>query len=164
MQLNIRAASGTQTTEDGEKSDRQLPGSPGPSPFSSLPDMSPKKVSANQNVYVSPLRSSKMESLRSPHSRSLYACIGESTHAYQSPSKDLTDINNRVNNRRLGRLDFGDAGLVTDSLVAGSLYPCNMTLNSNHLTSDSAPCQSQSLSWSNSARDTSLPKRLCTDR
>lgn len=38
----------------------KVPGSPGPSPFSSLPDMSPKKVSAKHNVYVSPLRSSKV--------------------------------------------------------------------------------------------------------
>jgi hypothetical protein len=38
------------------------PGSPVPSPFSSLPDMSPKKVSAKHNVYVSPLRSSKVSS------------------------------------------------------------------------------------------------------
>lgn len=34
--------------------------SPKTSPFPSLPDMSPKKVSATRNVYVSPLRSSKV--------------------------------------------------------------------------------------------------------
>lgn len=38
----------------------QCPGSPKISPFPSLPDMSPKKVSATHNVYVSPLRSSKV--------------------------------------------------------------------------------------------------------
>ena len=36
------------------------PGSPKVSTFPSLPDMSPKKVSAAHNVYVSPLRSSKV--------------------------------------------------------------------------------------------------------
>lgn len=38
----------------------QCPGSPKVSKFPSLPDMSPKKVSAVHNVYVSPLRSSKV--------------------------------------------------------------------------------------------------------
>jgi len=38
----------------------QCPGSPKISPFPTLPDMSPKKVSATHNVYVSPLRSSKV--------------------------------------------------------------------------------------------------------
>lgn len=38
----------------------QCPGSPKISTFPSLPDMSPKKVSAVHNVYVSPLRSSKV--------------------------------------------------------------------------------------------------------
>lgn len=164
MQLNMRAASDTHTTDEGEKFDGQLPESPGPSPFSSLPDMSPKKVSAKHNVYVSPLRSSKMESLRSPHSRSLYACVGESTHAYQSPSKDLTDINKRVNSRRLGRLDFSDKGLVSDSLVAGSLYTCTVNTNTNNLKTDSALSQSHSISWSNSMQDALPSKRLCTER
>lgn len=36
------------------------PGSPKVPSFPSLPDMSPKKVSAAHNVYVSPLRSSKV--------------------------------------------------------------------------------------------------------
>lgn len=101
------------------------PGSPKVvSSFPSLPDMSPKKVSAVHNVYVSPLRSTKvfvfvvvvvkwhrhlidnncfeiyyiqMDALISHGSKSYYACVGESTHAYQSPSKDLTAINNRLN-------------------------------------------------------------------
>lgn len=38
-----------------------------------------------------------MDALLSPSSRSYYACIGESTHAFQSPSKDLDDINCRLN-------------------------------------------------------------------
>ncbi|XP_060178907.1 retinoblastoma-related protein 1 isoform X1 [Lycium barbarum] len=109
------------------KNEGQGPASPRPSVFPSLPDMSPKKVSAVHNVYVSPLRSSKMDALISHSSKSYYACVGESTHAYQSPSKDLTVINNRLNgNRKLrGALNFDDvesAGLVSDSIVANSLY------------------------------------------
>ncbi|KAI4323576.1 hypothetical protein L6164_023171 [Bauhinia variegata] len=104
----------------------QCPGSPKISPFPSLPDMSPKKVSAVHNVYVSPLRSSKMDALISHSSKSYYACVGESTHAYQSPSKDLTAINNRLNSNRKvrGPLNFDDVdvGLVSDSMVANSLY------------------------------------------
>ncbi|XP_061351152.1 retinoblastoma-related protein-like [Gastrolobium bilobum] len=103
----------------------QSPGSPKLSPFSSLPDMSPKKVSSSRNVYVSPLRSSKMDALISNNSKSYYACVGESTHAYQSPSKDLTAINNRLNGTRKvrGALNFDDddVGLVSDSMVANSL-------------------------------------------
>lgn len=38
----------------------QIPGSPRIPPFPNLPDMSPKKVSAVHNVYVSPLRSTKV--------------------------------------------------------------------------------------------------------
>jgi len=38
-----------------------------------------------------------MDALISHSSKSYYACVGESTHAYQSPSKDLTVINNRLN-------------------------------------------------------------------
>ncbi|KAJ4720414.1 Retinoblastoma-related protein [Melia azedarach] len=104
----------------------QCPGSPKVSLFPALPDMSPKKVSATHNVYVSPLRTSKMDALISHSSKSYYACVGESTHAYQSPSKDLTDINHRLNgNRKIrGTLNFDDVdvGLVSDSMVANSLY------------------------------------------
>ncbi|XAR48259.1 hypothetical protein NMG60_11031016 [Bertholletia excelsa] len=114
------------------------PGSPKISSFPSLPDMSPKKVSAIHNVYVSPLRSSKMDALISNSSKSYYACVGESTHAYQSPSKDLTAINDRLNgNRKLrGTLNFDevDVGLVSDSLVANSLY-----LQNGSCTSSSCP-------------------------
>lgn len=48
----------------------QISGSPKPSPFPNLPDMSPKKVSSSHNVYVSPLRQTKVFS-SSSHS-SLY--------------------------------------------------------------------------------------------
>ncbi|XP_043724605.1 retinoblastoma-related protein isoform X1 [Telopea speciosissima] len=112
--------------EVNNNADGQCPGSPRLTQFPSLPDMSPKKVSAAHNVYVSPLRSSKMDALISHSSKSYYACVGESTHAYQSPSKDLTAINNRLNGTRnvfRGAL-FGDdkVGLVSDSLVMGSFH------------------------------------------
>ncbi|KAL5799434.1 hypothetical protein ACOSQ4_032318 [Xanthoceras sorbifolium] len=113
-------------SEVNNNNDGQCPGSPKVSPFPTLPDMSPKKVSAVHNVYVSPLRTSKMDALISHSSKSYYACVGESTHAYQSPSKDLTDINNRLNGTRKirGMLKFDDVdvGLVSDSMVANSLY------------------------------------------
>lgn len=115
-----------QVSEANKKDEPPCPGSPKVSSFPSLPDMSPKKVSAVHNVYVSPLRSTKMDALISHGSKSYYACVGESTHAYQSPSKDLTAINNRLNGSRKvnGRLNFDevDVGLVSDSLVANSLY------------------------------------------
>ncbi|KAI0511454.1 hypothetical protein KFK09_012084 [Dendrobium nobile] len=109
--------------------DGPIPGSPQLSRFPNLPDMSPKKVSASHNVYVSPLRSSKMDALLSPSSKSYYACVGESTHAYQSPSKDLSAINNRLNSSRKisGRLNFD---MVSDSVVAGSLGPHNSNSDS----------------------------------
>nr|O82677.1 RecName: Full=Retinoblastoma-related protein [Oxybasis rubra]CAA09736.1 retinoblastoma-related protein [Oxybasis rubra] len=109
--------------ESNNDKDGQCPGSPKLSTFPSLPDMSPKKVA--KNVYVSPLRSSKMDALISNSSKSYYACVGESTHAFQSPSKDLTAINDRLNStsKVRGALNFDtDAGLVSDSLVANSLY------------------------------------------
>ncbi|KAA0034774.1 hypothetical protein IC582_022652 [Cucumis melo] len=124
-------------------SDAPCPGSPKLSPFPSLPDMSPKKVSSAHNVYVSPLRSSKMDALISHSSKSYYACVGESTHAFQSPSKDLTAINNRLNGTRKlrGTLNFDDAdvGLVSDSLVANSLYLQNGSCGS----SSGAPLKSE---------------------
>ncbi|KAG6512896.1 hypothetical protein ZIOFF_031035 [Zingiber officinale] len=108
------------TIEDKISSDGQIPGSPRMSSFPHLPDMSPKKVSAGHNVYVSPLRSSKMDALLSPSSKSYYACVGESTHAYQSPSKDLSAINDRLNCGRKvsGRLNFD---VLSDFVVARSL-------------------------------------------
>ncbi|XP_010557914.1 PREDICTED: retinoblastoma-related protein 1-like isoform X2 [Tarenaya hassleriana] len=100
------------------------PGSPKVSAFPNVPDMSPKKVSATHNVYVSPLRTSKMDALISHSSKSYYACVGESTHAFQSPSKDLSAINSRLNNNNKPKrsLTFEvDAGLVSDSMVATTL-------------------------------------------
>lgn len=100
------------------------PESPRLSRFPNLPDMSPKKVSAAHNVYVSPLRTSKMDTLLSPSSKSYYACVGESTHAFQSPSKDLKVINNRLNSGKKvsGRLNFD---VVSDLVVARSLSDQN---------------------------------------
>ncbi|XP_035822617.1 retinoblastoma-related protein 3 isoform X3 [Zea mays] len=96
------------------------PESPRLARFPNLPDMSPKKVSATHNVYVSPLRSSKMDTLLSPSPKSYYACVGESTYAFQSPSKDLKAINNRLNSWKKvsGRLNFD---IVSDLVVASSL-------------------------------------------
>ncbi|KAG0487487.1 hypothetical protein HPP92_009582 [Vanilla planifolia] len=112
--------------QDKNSSNGNIPESPQLSTFPNLPDMSPKKVSAAHNVYVSPLRQSKMDALLAPSSKSYYACVGESTHAFQSPSKDLMVINNRLNGgtgRRIGgRLNFD---MVSDSVVAGSLCPQN---------------------------------------
>jgi len=113
-------SSGTRP-EDKKNASGQIPGSPKPSPLPNLPDLSPKKVSASHNVYVSPLQQAKMDLLLSPSSRSFYACFGEGTHAYQSPSKDLAAINSCLNysGRRLSsRLNFD---MVSDSVVAGSL-------------------------------------------
>ncbi|CAN7117381.1 unnamed protein product [Brassica rapa subsp. narinosa] len=115
------------------------PGSSKVSVFPSVPDMSPKKVSAVHNVYVSPLRASKIDALISHSSRSSYACVGESTRAYQSPSKDLSAINNRLNNssnrNRKRTLNF-DVELVSDSMVANSL-PLQNQQNQNG--SDASP-------------------------
>ncbi|KAB2031357.1 hypothetical protein ES319_D05G299800v1 [Gossypium barbadense] len=116
----------TQVPESNNSNDGPCPGSPKVASFPSLPDMSPMKVSAKHNVYVSPLRASKMDALISHSARSYYACVGESTHAFQSPSKDLTAINNQLNSTRNIRikLKFDDleGGLVSDSMVANSLY------------------------------------------
>ncbi|GJN04706.1 hypothetical protein PR202_ga22275 [Eleusine coracana subsp. coracana] len=61
----------------------------------------------------------QMDALLSPSSRSFYACIGEGTHAYQSPSKDLAAINSRLNYTSSSRKINFD--MVSDSVVAGSL-------------------------------------------
>ncbi|KAK8643255.1 hypothetical protein V6N13_012559 [Hibiscus sabdariffa] len=116
----------TRVPETNNSNEGPCPGSPKVTSFPSLPDMSPMKVSAKHNVYVSPLRASKMDALISHSSRSYYACVGESTRAFQSPSKDLTAINNHLNGSRRTRvaLNFDDleVGLVSDSMVANSLY------------------------------------------
>ncbi|XP_066331028.1 LOW QUALITY PROTEIN: retinoblastoma-related protein 3-like [Miscanthus floridulus] len=113
-------ASPKKKEEEKGSVDGPHPESPQLARFPNLPDMSPKKVSATHNVYVSPLRSSKMDTLLSPSSKSYYACIGESTYAFQSPSKDLKAINNRLNSGKKvsGRLNFD---VVSDLVVASSL-------------------------------------------
>ncbi|CAI0474182.1 unnamed protein product [Linum tenue] len=135
------SSAGTSTKAGGKSG--QCPASPKVSPFPSLPDMSPKKISAVHNVYVSPLRTSKVDALVSHASKSYYACVGESTHAYQSPSKDLAAINNRLNGNRKAKMslafDGADVGLVSDSIVANSL---NLQ-NGNHTTSAGAPLKTE---------------------
>ncbi|KAJ1269396.1 hypothetical protein BS78_07G208400 [Paspalum vaginatum] len=113
-------ASPNKNEEEKGSTNGPFPESPRLSRFPNLPDMSPKKVSATHNVYVSPLRSSKMDTLLSPSSKSYYACVGESTYAFQSPSKDLKAINNRLNSGKKvnGRLNFD---VVSDLVVASSL-------------------------------------------
>ncbi|XP_040383154.1 retinoblastoma-related protein 1 [Oryza brachyantha] len=117
-------ASPNKKNEEKSAADGPYPESPRLARFPNLPDMSPKKVSAAHNVYVSPLRSSKMDTLLSPSSKSYYACVGESTHAFQSPSKDLKVINNRLNSGKKvsGRLNFD---VVSDLVVARSLSDQN---------------------------------------
>ncbi|CAB4320419.1 unnamed protein product [Prunus armeniaca] len=131
--------------EANNDNDAQCPGSPKVSSFPSLPDMSPKKVSAAHNVYVSPLRSFKMDALISHSSKSYYACVGECTVAYQSPSKDLTAINNRLNGTRKlrGTLNFDnvDVGLVSDSMVVNSLYL--QSQNGSCASSSGAPVKTE---------------------
>lgn len=65
-----------------------------------------------------------MDTLLSPSSKSYYACVGESTHAFQSPSKDLNAINTRLNSGKKvnGRLNFD---VVSDLVVARSLSDQN---------------------------------------
>jgi retinoblastoma-like protein 1 len=76
-----------------------------------------------------------MDALISHSTKSYYACVGESTHAYQSPSKDLSAINNRLNNSSSNRkrtLNFdAEAGMVSDSMVANSLNLQNQNQNQN---------------------------------
>jgi hypothetical protein len=53
--------------------------------------------SVKPNFYVSPMRGDKAAAANmTPRSKSLFAFVGESTHAYQSPAKDLSFINRRV--------------------------------------------------------------------
>ncbi|KAF0900005.1 hypothetical protein E2562_026247 [Oryza meyeriana var. granulata] len=125
--LLVELGSGASPNKKNEEkcaTDGPYPESPRLARFPNLPDMSPKKVSAAHNVYVSPLRSSKMDTLLSPSSKSYYACVGESTHAFQSPSKDLKVINNRLNSGKKvsGRLNFD---VVSDLVVARSLSDQN---------------------------------------
>ncbi|KAK9815768.1 hypothetical protein WJX72_009183 [[Myrmecia] bisecta] len=73
-----------------------------------------RKVATHKKVFVSPLRQQPKESLAgpsmTPRTRSLYAFVGESAHQYQSPSKDLGYINDRINGRAGPRMGvFGGA-------------------------------------------------------
>ncbi|KAK2665965.1 hypothetical protein Ddye_004539 [Dipteronia dyeriana] len=103
------------------------PNSPRMSPFPRLPDVSPKKVSSSQNVYLSPSRPSKDAFNSLMGQRSYYAFIGESTSVYRSPSKELDLINeciNRTGKRCRRRLNFNGANLpslISDSEVTNSL-------------------------------------------
>ncbi|KAL5724489.1 Retinoblastoma-related protein 1 [Ranunculus cassubicifolius] len=121
------SGSTSKSPQVNNNNDAQCTNSPKLAPFPTLPDVSPKKVSKAHNIYVSPLKSSKMDGLMMSHnSKSYYACVGESTHAYQSPSKDLTAINNRLNGKKVnGKLNFDAVGLVSDSQVVDSLYNGN---------------------------------------
>lgn len=101
--------------------DDECPGSPRISPFPSIPDLSPKKVSPSHNVYLSPLQPSKKEALISTGAKSYYAYFGESTRAYQSPSKDLTTINNCLRSRPKLRRRL-DVEFVSHSEVARALF------------------------------------------
>ncbi|GJN15595.1 hypothetical protein PR202_gb02520 [Eleusine coracana subsp. coracana] len=118
----VSGASPNKKDEEKGSVDGQFPESPRLARFPNLPDMSPKKVSATRNVYVSPLRPSKKDALLSPSSKSYYACVGESTYAFQSPSKDLKAINNHLNsppkNMSKKKLSFD---VVSDLVVARSL-------------------------------------------
>ncbi|KAJ9132913.1 hypothetical protein P3X46_033732 [Hevea brasiliensis] len=96
------------------------------SPFPSLPDFSPKKVSPSQNVYLSPLRPSKRDALNSNIlTKSYYALFGGSTRCHQSPSKQLSAINKRLNRapkaRCMLKFDNSDAVMISDSVVAETL-------------------------------------------
>ncbi|CAM8990575.1 unnamed protein product [Rhodiola kirilowii] len=107
------------------KKTETIPVSPRMSRLGRLPDMSPKKISASHNVYLSPLRQAKKDALISQTTKSYYACVGESTHAYQSPSKDLVAINRSLTGSPKAKikLDYSkDAHLVSDSLVTKSLF------------------------------------------
>ncbi|EFJ10031.1 hypothetical protein SELMODRAFT_451523 [Selaginella moellendorffii] len=121
--VTIAPPSVSMTASQSDVADENTaPNSPArPSVLPAIPDMSPRKVSARHNVYVSPLRNTKVENIMSPHSKSLYACVGESTHAYQSPSKDLTAINCRLNSSNGRRLDFLGPSMISDSFVSGAL-------------------------------------------
>ena len=92
--------------------------SPNAAPMSPLPAglQSPRRMlgGIRPNVYVSPMRSDKaLASLAgtfTPRSKSLYAFLGESTHAYQSPARDLNFINRRISSSAGGNGVGGTGG------------------------------------------------------
>ncbi|KAL5797329.1 hypothetical protein ACOSQ2_002149 [Xanthoceras sorbifolium] len=102
------------------------PNSTQKSPFPTLPDVSPKKVSRSQNVYLFPSKPSKDAFNSLMGQKSYYAFIGESTSAYRSPSKELDLINeciNRTGKRSRRSLNFDDVNvpLISDSEVTKTL-------------------------------------------
>eukprot|EP00850_Spirogloea_muscicola_P022118 SM000278S10005 [mRNA] locus=s278:144950:148772:+ [translate_table: standard] len=105
--------------------------------FTGLPTVSPKRVSAAHNVYVSPLRS-KVED-RLPGSRNLFALLGD------SPSHDLATINQRISSgRRLGKLSFTDERDVEDDKEGkGSVSNSSNFAVAHNLEADSVLSQSQ---------------------
>ncbi|XP_024532966.1 retinoblastoma-related protein isoform X1 [Selaginella moellendorffii] len=140
--MNIAARPASMVAGKGTATDEAPSSPPRASMFPAIPDMSPRKVSARHNVFVSPLRNTKVENIMSPHSRSLYACVGESTHAYQSPSKDLTVINCRLNLSNGRRLEFQEPSLMSDSFVTGALSNTNTDAANND---DSPPSNDATL-------------------
>ncbi|KAF6134022.1 hypothetical protein GIB67_038313 [Kingdonia uniflora] len=135
-----------QSPEIKNMSDGQIPGSPRLNPFPGMPDMSPKKVSAERNIYISPLRSPKMDALTLHSSKSYYACVGESTRAYQSPSKDLKEINTRLSSKKVSsKLNFDNVGLVSDSLVMGSLDVQNSSCPSSSIPAQTTAVKTEEL-------------------
>eukprot|EP00899_Mesostigma_viride_P012632 jgi/Mesvir1/2136/Mv16657-RA.1 len=90
--------------------DADEPSSPVREPASTTSGVSfrsPSKISSSHNIYVSPLRPHKAEMYMSPQSQTLYATVGlfEGTKAYESPARDLHQINLRVASSR--KLDLG---------------------------------------------------------
>lgn len=102
--LSLKSRSPASAGPSPMKSPSGGPQAANTAPMSPLPAglQSPRVMlgGIRQNVYVSPMRSDKaLASLAgtfTPRSKSLYAFLGESTHAYQSPARDLNFINRRI--------------------------------------------------------------------
>ena len=87
----------------------------------------PGNSSAPRSVYVSPMRSSAAAAAQmahmTPRSKSLFAFVGESTHAYQSPGRDLQFINQRINDAAKAKKTNEEAGVATVAGVAAAIAP-----------------------------------------
>jgi retinoblastoma-like protein 1 len=87
----------------------------------------PGNSSAPRSVYVSPMRSSAAAAAQmahmTPRSKSLFAFVGESTHAYQSPGRDLQFINQRINDAAKAKKTNEEAGVATVATVAAAIAP-----------------------------------------
>lgn len=71
----------------------------------------PGRAGSRAQIHVSPIPRQKQERLMAETSekrKSLFAFFGETTHAYQSPSKDLNFINGCINNQVAGS-SYGNA-------------------------------------------------------